>query len=183
MFEHRAVIVGTTPASVSGEIIELSFSYFLLFTEIVVINPASRLASDRIRYISFFFRIEVVAMTLVLIDTLEILQNLFRKVIFLIHVLFEYILNAIFKRVWLWEFERLSVSISANGNAEYPFPMLRYAIVSCVHNMIIAVISEIVKLVHPSHEEGLKLLLQQRFHILHHKVLRTFDLDGLPALP
>lgn len=183
MFEHRAVIVGTTPPDfVRGEIIELSFSYFLLLTEIVVINPTSRFASDCIRYISFF-RIEVVTMALVLIDTLEILQNLFGKVIFLIHVLFEYILNAIFKRVWLWEFERLSVSVSADGNAEYSFSMLRYAIVSCVHNMIIAVISEIVKLVHLSHEEGLKLLLQQRFHILHHKVLRTFDLDGLPALP
>ena len=80
MFEHRAVIVGTTPpTSVRGEIIELSFSYFLLFKEIVVIDPASSLACDCIRYISFFFRIEVVAMALVLIDTLEILQNLFGK--------------------------------------------------------------------------------------------------------
>ena len=98
-------------------------------------------------------------MALVLIDTLEILQNLFGKVIFLIYVLFEYILNAIFKRVWLWEFERLSVSISANGNAEYSFSVLRYAIVSCVHDMIVAVIPESVKLAHPFQKERLEFLL------------------------
>lgn len=122
-------------------------------------------------------------MTLVLIDTLEILQNLFGKVIFLIHVLFEYILNAIFKRVWLWEFERLSVSVSANGNAEYSFSMLRYAIVSCVHNMIVAVISEIVKLVHPFQEERLEFLLKQGLDILHKQILRSFHVYSLPALP
>ena len=76
------------------------------------------------------------AMTLVLVHTLEILQHLVREVVLVIDILLQYVTYVVFERKRLGEMKCLSAAIVENGYTEYSLPMLRYAVVSRIHNLI-----------------------------------------------